>query len=141
MPKSFVLRTILEDKKNGFHVGIVEGSSCVLIFLSCVVYFFWMFFSKLFSLSRYCFASFTSLCFLVSRRRKAWLLWRVWGASCAAILQKIRILDIKEKWKHKIKIRPTDPLQNLLCNPKHTYIFFWPRGLNRWFSCLVDFAN
>ena len=31
MPKSFVLRTILEDKKNGFHVGIVEGSSCVLI--------------------------------------------------------------------------------------------------------------
>ena len=40
MPKNFVLRTILEDKKNGFHVGIVEGSSCVLIFLSCVVYFF-----------------------------------------------------------------------------------------------------
>ena len=31
-----------------------------------------------------------------------------------------------------IKIRPTDPLQNLLCNPKHIYIFLalFPKGVN-----------
>ena len=30
--------------------------------------------------------------------------------------------------RYKKKIRPTDPLQNLLCNPKH--IFFWPNLRN-----------
>ena len=43
---------------------------------------------------------------------------RVWRLH-----EKIMILDIKKILKNKIKIRPTDPLQNLLCNPKHT--FFW----------------
>ena len=43
-------------------------------------------------------------------------------APCAAILQKIRKLDIKRKLKSENKIRPTDPWQNLLCkHPKHTY--------------------
>ena len=46
---------------------------------------------------------------------------RVWRLH-----EKIMTLDIKKILKNKIKIRPTDPLQNLLCNPKHTYIFFWP---------------
>ena len=51
-----------------------------------------------------------------------------WGGwrSCVAIIPKIRISDIEKKKKNKIKIRPTDPLQNLPCNPKHAYFFFWP---------------
>ena len=42
--------------------------------------------------------------------------WKFGEARCAAILQKIRILDIKNINKNKDNIRPTDPLQNMLCN-------------------------
>jgi hypothetical protein len=68
--KNFVLRTILEYKKIGFHVRIVYTVNDLGLQGTVNV--------------------------LYGTTRYVWLLGRVWGASFEAILQKFRILDIKK---------------------------------------------
>ena len=50
---------------------------------------------------------------------------RVWGSALRSDFTKNQDIRYK-KMKYEIKIRPTDPLQNLLCNPNHTYFLSWP---------------